>query len=128
LVQPLLEAVAGQRLGDVDAERVHADGEGDDEEEDENRSQHHRTSTTPSNMCAGRLIPAAFRRSAHLGRTPVARNRPISLFSGEMPAFSNAKISCMVMTAPSMPVISDTLVTLRVPSLSRVCCTTSCTA
>ena len=31
----------------------------------------------------------------------------------------------MVMTSPSMPVISEMLVTLRAPSLRRVCCTTS---
>ena len=41
-----------------------------------------------------------------------------------MPAFSKTKISCIVMMSPSMPVISEMLVTLRVPSLRRVCCTT----
>ena len=44
---------------------------------------------------------------------------------GPLPSFSKVKISCMVITSPSIPVISDTLVTLREPSLRRVCCTTS---
>ena len=41
--------------------------------------------------------------------------------TGFLPTFSNRKISCMVITSPSMPVISEMLVTLRVPSLMRVC-------
>src|SRR5918993_1010676 len=69
-------------------------------------------------------MPAVFRRSPHFGRMPVARNRPTTLPSCVTPAFSNVKISCMVMMSPSMPVISEMLVTLRVPSLNRDCWTT----
>src|SRR5204863_9476349 len=97
----------------------------DDEQEDDDHQQHHRTSVTPSNMSAGRWMPDARNRSQHFGRTPVARNRPITLPSCVTPTFSNRKISCMVITSPSIPVISEMLVILREPSLRRVCCTTS---
>ncbi len=40
-------------------------------------------------------------------------NTPITLPSGPMPFFSNEKISCMLITFSSMPVISEMLVTLR---------------
>ena len=43
---------------------------------------------------------------------------------GSNPFLCEVKISCMLMTLSSMPVISATLVTLRVPSLMRVACTT----
>jgi hypothetical protein len=66
-------------------------------------------------------MPDALRRSATFGRTPVARNRPITLPSGVIPSFSNVKISCIVITSPSMPVISEMLVTFLVPSLMRDC-------
>ena len=81
----------------------------DDEEHDQSAGQHHRTSVTPSNMSAGRWMPDALSRSQHFGRTPVARKRPITLPSCVMPIFSNTKISCMVITSPSMPVISEML-------------------
>src|SRR5262249_19542329 len=98
--------------------RARADREHDQGEE------HHRTSVTPSNMSAGRWIPDALRRRRASGGTPVARTLPMTLPSWLTPSFSNTKMSCMVMTSPSMPVISETVVTLRVPSLKRVCWTT----
>src|SRR5262249_7450931 len=114
-----------QESGQMHDGGVGAHDEGDYEDENDEREKHHRTSVTPSNMSAGRWMPDAFRRSAHLGRTPVGRNRPTTLPSCVTPTFSKMKISCMVMMSPSMPVISETLVILRVPSLKRVCCTTS---
>ena len=70
-------------------------------------------------------MPATRSRSLHLGRTPVARNRPITRPSWLIPCFSNTKISCVVITSLYMPVISVMLVTLREPSLKRVCWTTT---
>src|SRR5687767_8836711 len=82
---------------------------------------HHRVSPalisfTCSNMSTGSGIPEEARRSAHFGRIPVARNRPITFPSGVIPVRSNTKISCIVITSPSIPVISEIDVTLRVPS------------
>ena len=57
--------------------------------------------------------PVAPRTSAG---SPVARNRPRTRPSGAIPVRSNRKMSCIVMTSPSIPVISETAVTLRVPS------------
>src|SRR2546425_4259364 len=91
------------------------------DEEGQDGYLHQRTSVTPSNMSAGRWMPDAFSRSQHFGRTPVARKRPITLPSCVTPIFSNTKISCIVITSPSMPVISEMLVILREPSLRRVC-------
>src|SRR5438552_3730687 len=51
---------------------------------------------------------------------PVARKRPHTFPSGLMPVRSKTKISCMVITSCSMPVISEIAVTLRVPSDRRV--------
>src|SRR4029077_19766563 len=99
----------------------HEAGAQHEDRDDENERRHQRTSVTPSNMSGGRWMPDAFNRSQALGRTPVARNRPITLPSWVTPSFSNRKISCMVMTSPSMPVISEMPVTLRVPSLMRDC-------
>src|SRR3954471_777493 len=119
-LQLALRHVFGQ-LRDADI-HGHHQPDADDECRDQRQEQcHHRTSVTPSNMSAGRLIPDAFSRSHALGRTPVARKRPTTLPSWVTPAFSNRKISCIVMTSPSMPVISEMLTTLRVPSLMRVC-------
>ena len=56
---------------------------------------------TPS----GARSTSAGRRSRGTGRS--------TLPSCVMPIFSNRKISCIVMTSPSMPVISEMLVTLR---------------
>ena len=69
-------------------------------------------------------MPDAFSRSQHFGRTPVARKRPVTLPSGVRPVFSKMKMSCIVMMSPSIPVISEMVVTRRDPSLRRVCCTT----
>ena len=57
--------------------------------------------------------------SVHFGRMPVALNRPVTLPFWPIPVRSNTKMSCMVMTSPSMPVISEMPVTLRVPSAMR---------
>ena len=51
-------------------------------------------------------------------------NAPITRPSGPIPFFWNVKISCMLITFSSMPVISEIFVILRVPSLMRVACTT----
>ena len=51
-------------------------------------------------------------------------NTPITLPSGPIPFLLKVKISCMLITFSSIPVISEMLVTLRVPSLSRSACTT----
>src|SRR5262249_36201651 len=124
VAQALVHLPGREESREVDDRRVGAHHQGDDEREDQQRDPHQRTSVTPSNMSAGRLMPEARRRSQTFGRTPVALKRPMTLPSWVTPSFSNVKISCMVMISPSMPVISETLVTLRVPSLSRVCCTT----
>ena len=55
------------------------DDRGDDDHEDGDGSDHQRTSVTPSNMFVGSTMPAPLNRSAHFGRTPVARNRPATL-------------------------------------------------
>ena len=55
------------------------------------QQHHYRTSVTPSNMSGGRWMPDAFRRSQTFGRTPVARNRPMTLPSGVTPSFSKAE-------------------------------------
>src|SRR5690348_5404344 len=65
------------------------------------------TSSTCSNMSIGRRIPIVARRSAHFGRTPVARNRPVIFPSAVSPVRSNTKMSCIVITSCSMPVISE---------------------
>ena len=49
---------------------------------------------------------------------------PITLPSGPMPFLWKLKISCMLITFSSMPVISEMLTTLRLPSLMRAICTT----
>ena len=54
--------------------------------------------------------------SLAFGRMPVARNRPVTLPLSLMPVRSNTKMSCIVITSPSIPVISEMLVTVRVPS------------
>ena len=51
---------------------------------------------------------------------PVALKWPSTAPPSPTPWRSNTKMSCMVMTSPSMPVISEMLVTLRVPSPSRL--------
>ena len=97
---------------------VAADDGAGDEHEDQQRQNHQRTSTTPSNMDVGSLMPAASSRSdifgPHAGGAEPSDDvaRP-----GPTPSFSKTKISCIVMMSPSMPVISEMLVTLRVPSL-----------
>ena len=78
-----------------------------------------------SNMSAG-SVHARRRQPLAALRPDAGRAEPAAtLPSGAMPVFSNRKMSCIVMTSPSMPVISVIAVTLRVPSDSRVICTTS---
>ncbi len=78
-----------------------------------------RSAFTCSNMSIGSWTPEAASRSAHFGRIPVARNRPRTRPSWVMPMRSNTKMSCIVMTSPSMPVSSEIAVTFRVPSDMR---------
>ena len=63
-------------------------------------------------------------RSLHFGRIPVARKRRTPCRRALMPVRSNTKMSCIVITSPSMPVISVMAVTLRVPSDMRSTWTT----
>ena len=84
--------------------------------------RHHRTSVTPSNMSrrqvdAGRLQPFA-RLRPDAGGAEAADHLAVLR---DARASRSRKISCIVMTSPSMPVISEMLVTLRVPSLMRDC-------
>ena len=72
--------------------------------------------------------PDAASRSVHFGRMPVARKRPSTLPFGATPVRSNTKMSCIVITSPSMPVISVIAVTRRVPSDSRAIWTMRLTA
>ncbi len=70
-------------------------------------------------MLGGRTMPDVFSRSANLGDTPVALNRPKTRPPASIPSFSKTKMSCMATTSPDMPVISVTWVMRRVPSLRR---------
>ena len=53
---------------------------------------------------------------AETGRAPCRR--------GPMPVRLNSNRSCIITTSPSIPVISEILITLREPSDSRLTCTT----
>src|SRR5262245_4953174 len=119
--QPPVEPTTLEAPGQHRYRGVTAENCGGHHDERKQCQTHHRTSVTPSNMSAGKWIPDVFRRSQTFGLTPVARNRPITLPSCVTPSFSNTKISCMVMISPSMPVLSEMLVTFLVPSLGRVC-------
>ena len=55
----------------------------------------------------------------NLGRTPIGRISPITLPCSSTPSRTNLKISCIRMISPSMPVISATEVTRRLPSCRR---------
>src|SRR5262249_6126835 len=74
-----LEPASGESLGKLGKYLVGPKNEPNANEEHQRNENHQRTSVTPSNMSAGKWMPAAFSRSLHLGRTPVARNRPITL-------------------------------------------------
>src|SRR6185436_2038583 len=102
-----LELPLGLVLGPMDERPVGGDDRPRHQEEDDDAEQHYFTSTTPSNIDAGRRMPAASRRSDTFGRTPVARKRPTTLPSWFTPSFSKRKISCIVMMSPSIPVISE---------------------
>ena len=71
-------------------------------------------------MLVGRWMPETSSRSANFGRTPVGINSPSTSPFSLIPRLRKTKISCMVTTFPSMPVISAMLMTLRVPSLWRL--------
>ncbi len=68
------------------------------------------------NITPGSSMPECPEEVRERGRMPVAWNRPRTLPSSSMPCRSKTKMSCMVMTSPSMPTISEMEVTLRVPS------------
>src|ERR1700722_17173732 len=82
------------------------------------------TSRVCSNRPGGRKMPPTLRRSRNLGRMPLGWKAPTTLPSGPMPLLLKLKISCMLITFSSMPVISEMLTTLRLPSLMREICTT----
>src|SRR5207342_3253269 len=90
-VQLALREIARQ-LGDQHVGAQHEAGAEHEDRCNENEGRHQRTSVTPSNMSGGRWMPDALRRSQAFGRTPVARNRPITLPSGVTPSFSKQKI------------------------------------
>src|SRR5690606_2935835 len=89
------------------------------------RDVYHRSPTTAArvptsaNSAAGSTTPYAFSRSVKRGRIPVARNCPRTLPRSSNPWRSKTKMSCIVMTSPSIPTISEMVITLRVPSESR---------
>src|SRR5882724_2791065 len=92
------------------------------DKEDRNGQQQHSspyTTVSVSNRPGRSRQPADESLSANFGRMPVAlkvpRTCPVSL----IPCRSNLKISCMESVSPSIPEISETLTTLRVPSLRR---------
>ena len=72
---------------------------------------------------------ARCRRCAGARRTAGARrwrrNAPAPCRSSATPVCRKAKISCMVIMSPSMPVISCTLTTFRRPSVRRATCSTT---
>ena len=69
----------------------------------------------------GRKLDSGHQKpSLNFGRIPVSTKSPITSPVSRMPRLSKTKMSCMVTTSPSMPVISAMLVTLRVPSLRRL--------
>src|SRR6476660_8039097 len=80
------------------------------------------------NSMAPRSIPYALSRSANLGRIPVALNCPRTFSFSPIPWRSKTKMSCMVITSPSMPTISEICNSFRVPSPRRLTCTTTFTA
>ena len=59
---------------------------------------------------------------------PLAEKCPTTAPPSPTPVCLKLKISCMVITSPSMPVISMIEVTLRLPSIRRDTCTTTDTA
>ena len=66
------------------------------------------------------LMPRSWSLSRNFGRRPVDLRRPRNRPSSSMPAEkSNRKMSCSVMTSPSIPATSVTCVKRRVPSLRR---------
>jgi hypothetical protein len=121
LAQPLVETAARQPPRQHHHRGVSAENRPGHQYEREDRQTHQRTSVTPSNMSVDRWMPDVFSRSQTFGLTPVARNRPTTLPSCVMPIFSKTKISCIVITSPSMPVISEMLVTFLEPSARRDC-------
>ena len=66
------------------------------------------------------MTPLTARRSANLGRMPVALNSPSTFSLSPTPVRSKTKMSCMVMTSPSMPTISETWRIFLLPSPSRL--------
>ena len=70
-------------------------------------------------------MPETSNFSANFGRMPVGINSPSTSPLSRMPRLRKTKMSCMVTMSPSMPVISASEMTLRVPSLRRLTCTTT---
>ena len=122
-VQPILEPSLRHHRRQASRAEIDPHYDGDADQEREQRREYSlphlrdafehvgRQMNTGGLQALARLRPYA--RRAEPADAPF---RPAST-----PSFSNRKISCMVMTSPSMPVISEMLVTLRVPSLMRDC-------
>src|SRR5262249_21081628 len=66
-----------------------------------------------------RWMPARASRSVNFGRTPVALWKPVTRPPESIPSWSKVKMSCVVTTSSSIPTISVTRTTFRVPSDSR---------
>src|SRR5208282_6466135 len=112
----------GQRQGD---QREHANkNQSDDQSHLGSLLPTQLTSVSRSNRLGGKMMPDTRSLSRNRGRMRVGLKTPITRPSCPMPFLSNVKISCMLITFSSMPVISEMLVILRVPSLMRVACTT----
>src|ERR1700730_9104880 len=102
-----------------DQNPVRTQDDGQDQSERGDSNQHDQppqaTAWMCSNMSVGRGSPSDMRRSAHFGRMPVARKNPQTFPFLSSLLRSKRKMSCIVMTACSMPVISVMAVTLRLP-------------
>src|SRR3954451_24033559 len=104
-----------------------------DPDEDLNRLNAECEHETPfgsnANSSGSTYTPRSASLSRNFGRRPVdfsrPRKRPSSSTPGEK---SNRKMSCNVMTSPSMPATSVTCVKRRVPSFRRAWYTISCKA
>src|SRR5207253_8810821 len=83
--------------------------------------QNHQTSLDSSAKSSGSTYtPRSANLSRNLGRRPVDFRRPRNRPSSSIPAEkSNRKMSCRVMTSPSIPATSVTWVKRRVPSFRR---------
>src|SRR5262249_50566152 len=101
-----LDGVAGHGIAEERQRHEHQD---DEDEHDQPRN---------SKTLGSMSWLDDFRRSPKRGRIPVATKRPVSIPSASTPSRWNVNISWNMIVSPSIPAISLTLVTLRVPSVS----------